>query len=526
MEMVLHAALSATAKLMRLAGDRLACAGLILLALGTQAAEIELAEVGLSASGDVIEAMRVTAGDDQAPTVALLGGLMGADASSDRIREEIERFAALPDTERAVSLLAIPVVNPDREALQFPPTGPAYREHAESHALWRWLGLNAPDLVLLAGADENELLRQLESSDVAGVASIPARAVPAGQPLLAGLTADIPPSPARRQIEARRARSPAELAAMLAPIYSQSFDTVLYIDGMGLIAHLGLGNRDHVARLAEPWLDGSGDSLAGRFGVSTLVLAGHLVFAELAEATGDSRALERARAAADLAFGEDGQMLEAMPGHGEMSDAVFMGASILAAVGNLTAETRYFDMAARHIEFMNTLVRREDDLYRHSPLTDAAWGRGNGFAAIGYALTLSKFPERHPARPRLLAEYRQLMTTLADWQNDDGTWRQVVDQPGAYHETSSTAIIGFSMQRGINRGWLDRAEFEPHVERAFVAVSQRTDNDGGFIDVSESTNKQPSLAAYLGREALFGRDQRTGSFAMLFAVERAAAGAQ
>ncbi len=77
------------------------------------------------------------------------------------------------------------------------------------------------------------------------------------------------------------------------------------------------------------------------------------------------------------------------------------------------------------------------------------------------------------------------------------------------------------MQRGLNRGWLDAAEFEPRVERAFRAVSVRTDENGAFIDVSESTNKQPSLEAYLMREALFGRDPRTGSFAMLFAVERA-----
>jgi rhamnogalacturonyl hydrolase YesR len=112
------------------------------------------------------------------------------------------------------------------------------------------------------------------------------------------------------------------------------------------------------------------------------------------------------------------------------------------------------------------------------------------------------------------------MGTLARWQNADGSWRQVVDHPGAYHETSSTAIIGFSIQRGITLGLLNAAEFEPVVARAFEAVAQRTDRNGGFIDVSESTNKQPSLEAYLHREALFGRDPRTGAFALLFAVER------
>jgi hypothetical protein len=77
------------------------------------------------------------------------------------------------------------------------------------------------------------------------------------------------------------------------------------------------------------------------------------------------------------------------------------------------------------------------------------------------------------------------------------------------------------MQRGLNLGLLDRG-LEANVARAFQAVLSRTDADSGFIDVSESTNKQPTLEAYLMREGLFGRDSRTGSFAMLFAVERAA----
>ncbi|HEY5666495.1 MAG TPA: glycoside hydrolase family 88 protein, partial [Gammaproteobacteria bacterium] len=460
-------------------------AALILLATATQSAEIESLEIGLATDGRLIEALRVGAGQEQAPTIALVGGLPGDDESSGVIRDALEQYAELPDSRRASTVIAVPVANPAQQPLQFPPTGPAYREHAESHALWRWLGLNAPDLVLVVGADPASLGEALQNSTVAGVAPLAVRALAADQPLLEGLAAELTPSAARQEIEARRARSPTALAGLLAPIYSQSFDTALYIDGMGLIAHLGLGNVDHVAAVAEPFLTGERDSLGGRFGVSTLVLAGHLVFAELAARTGDPRALERARAAADLAFDDTGGMLEAMPGHGEMSDAIFMGAGILAAVGDLTGERPYFDMAARHIAFMNTLVRRDDGLYRHSPLTDAAWGRGNGFAAIGYALTLSNFPADHPAWPRLLEEYRSLMATLASWQNADGTWRQVVDFPGAYHETSSTAIIGFSMQRGLNRGWLEPAAFEPGVERAFGAVSQRTDGDGGFIDVSE-----------------------------------------
>ncbi|HUF71506.1 MAG TPA: glycoside hydrolase family 88 protein [Gammaproteobacteria bacterium] len=496
---------------------------LTLASVSPRAAVLEPIEIGLTSGGAVIGASRVEAGSSRAPTVVLVGGLGGDGASARALREAAEAYAALADAERPFALVAIPVANPERQALVFPPVGPAYRENAEAHALWRWLSLAAPDLVLIAGDDDAGLVNALSTSDVAGVAPIPARRVETGGPLLDAIPSDIGASPARLEIEARRGRTPRELAEQLAPIYGQGFDPPIYIDGMALIAHLMLGNADHVERLAEPYVDGTRDSLGGRFGVSSLVLAGHLVFAELATRTGDPRYLERARAAADLAFTDEGEMLEAMPGHGEMSDAIFMGASILAYVGELTGERRYFDMAARQIDFMNALVKRDDGLYRHSPLTDAAWSRGNGFAAIGYTLTLSKLPADHPARERLLGEYRELMRTLAGWQNEDGTWRQVIDHPGAYHETSSTAIIGFSMQRGLDRGWLAPAEFGDTVERAWQGLLARTDGDGGFIDVSESTNKQPSLEDYLMREALAGRDPRTGSFVLLFAAERGAA---
>ncbi len=491
---------------------------------GARAAEVETIEIGLGAGHVLIEGLRVAAGNNDAPLVALIGGFAGEDDSSREMRETVAAYAALPDSERGVEVVAMPVANPAQEPLQFPPTGAAYRENAASHALWRWLGLVAPDMVIVygTGASQSALGEAIRGSDVAGVGPLLGVALSSGSPVLRSMsTATVRPSRASLEIERRRARAPADLAALLAPIYGQSWDTPIYIDGMALIAHLDLGDLALVERLAAPYVDGTRDSLqAGPNGVSTLTLAGHLVFAELAERTGDARYLARARAAADLSFDAGGQPLEAVPNHGEMSDAIFMGSSILAAVGDLTGERKYFDMAVRQIDFMNRLVRRDDGLYRHSPLTDAAWGRGNGFSAIGYALTLSKLPESHPDRARLLGEYRDFMQTLARWQNEDGTWRQVIDHPGSYHETSSTAIIGFSMQRGINRSWIDRDEFEPVVARAFAAVSQRTDENGGFIDVSESTNKQPSLEAYLDRAALAGRDARTGGFALLFAVER------
>ena len=58
----------------------------------------------------------------------------------------------------------------------FHPSGVAYREHAESHTLWRWLGAQAPDLVLIVGEDFG-LAAALGAQTVADMGRIPARQI-------------------------------------------------------------------------------------------------------------------------------------------------------------------------------------------------------------------------------------------------------------------------------------------------------------------------------------------------------------
>src|SRR6185437_14927510 len=121
------------------------------------------------------------------------------------------------------------------------------------------------------------------------------------------------------------------------------------------------------------------------------------------------------------------------------------------------------------IAFMQHIDLRPDGLYRHQPLTDAAWGRGNAFAAIGLALTLTEFPKKHEGYRELLRSYRQLMEVLAKYQDPDGLWRNVIDHPGAYAEYSATAMIAFSMLRGVREGWLPKRKYQPIIDKAWVS---------------------------------------------------------
>lgn len=488
------------------------------LALDAQALAAERWTIGLSTSGAAIEAEVVAGRSDASPTVLLVGGLQGRDESSASVARELAEFEGLPRRRRAFRLIAIAVANPDGRPLQFPPSGVAYREQIESHVLWRWTGTHAPDLILVAGPDPG-FTEALSRHVVADVGQIPARRVDASTRVLQTLTSPIGASQARQEIDRRLARSPRAFAEELARTYGRDFAQPNYIAAMAVISRLRLGQRDEVTQLLAPYLEGARDSFARP---SQSSLAAHLLFGEYARRTGDERAKALVGRAAASGLTDAGELREFMPLNGGWSDSLFMDVPILARAGALTGDRRYFDMAARHVAFMQQIVLRPDGLYRHQASADAAWGRGNAFPALGLALTLSDFPRDHPAYPRLLASFQAHMKALSRFQDENGMWRNVIDRPGAYPEYSATAMIATAMLRGIRSGWLDRKVYQPLVDRAWQAILARTGADGRVVDVCESTGTRGlTNDDYLRRAAILGRDDRGGGMAMFFATERA-----
>jgi unsaturated rhamnogalacturonyl hydrolase len=474
--------------------------------------------IGLSTSGAPIEAVAIDGRAESSPTVLLVGGLHALDQSSDAVAREAAAFERRPQGQRAFRLIAIARANPDGQPLRFPPIGVAYREQIESHVLWRWVATHAPDLVVVAGGDPG-LVDALSQGAAGDVGPIAARRVDGSTSLLASLTTPVAVSSARQELERRRARSPRLFAEELARVYGHEFTQPNYIAAMALVSRLRLGERADVDRLLAPYLTGAADSFARP---SQSSLASHLVFFEYARRVRDDRAKGLVLRAAASGFTETGELRDAMPLNGGWSDSLFMDVPILAMAGALTGERRYFDMAARHVAFMQKIVLRPDGLYRHQASAEAAWGRGNAFAALGLALTLSEFPKEHAEYPRLLASYRAHMAALARFQDENGMWRNVIDRPGAYSEYSATAMIATAMLRGVRNGWLDRSTHEPLIQKAWTAILTRSSVDGRLVDVCESTGTRGLTDHdYLRRAAILGRDDRGGGMAMFFATELA-----
>lgn len=473
--------------------------------------------IGLTSNDEPIEALAISGPSPSAPTVVLLGGLQGKDDGVDVVTHEAEAFDAIAQARRPFRLVAVPLANPDVRPLQFPPTGNAYKENAESHVIWRWIGIHAPDFVLIVGAADSGLAEALSKNAAGFVGRIPAQLVPPRAGLLKAIPEKLTASEAHREIDGRRSRSPRVFAEELAKVYGRDFNQPTYIQAMALIGRLRLGQTADVAALAEPYLNGSKDSFAAP---SQSSLAAHMFFFELAGRTHDERATKLVTRAANSGFTDTGDLRESMPLNGGWSDSLFMDIPILAKAGALTGQRKYFDMAARHLRYMQKIVLRPDGLYRHQASTDAAWGRGNGFPALGLALTLSDFPKDHPDYAWMLKTFQDHMKALSKFQDENGMWREVVDYPGAYPEYSGTAMIATAMLRGIRNGWLDPNVYQPLVDKAWQAILARTASDGRVLDVAESTGTRGlTLKDYLRRTAILDRDARAGGFALIFATE-------
>lgn len=342
----------------------------------------------------------------------------------------------------------------------------------------------------------------------------------------AGITDAQEKFPPADELPARVARTPRQVAEQLATVYGHKLAQVAYIPALPLVAKLrlsdGTGNRkyaDEVHAVVAPYLRGEKSPVPK----SGSEQAGHLIFAELAlrsQGKDRERWVQMCRTAADQIFAGDGKALPLMPYHSEMSDAVFMAGPILAVTGKLTGERKYFDAGATHFASMRKLCLRGDGIYRHSPLCEAAWGRGNGFPALGVVLALTHWPEDHPAFKELVAEFQKHMAALKPHQDArTGCWHQVIDHPESYNEYSCTCMIGLAMQRGIRRGWLAKSDYQPCVEAAWRAVKERTGSDGKLVNVCTGTGKQKTLRDYFERPAINGRDDRGGAMGLMFSTE-------
>tara|TARA_B100001123_G_scaffold25852_1_gene27879 strand:- start:2962 stop:4647 length:1686 start_codon:yes stop_codon:yes gene_type:complete len=472
--------------------------------------------------------------------IVIVAGLDGKRESAQLAINAVRWFKleANDELRRSWDISAMVLANPTSHmADNFPPAEHFFNdpERPDTRYIWRWVAYQAPDLVveLTAGdtfqiediGQEGTLSAALSSlSTDSELGSVPVVIVTGsardGERVIREILARAPESRSqlRTTIDNRVERRPLELARLLAEQYPGT-PSMSYIPGVAWVHTLRLATllsnsslRAKVIRDVQPWLSGE-ESITGER-ISFAGLAGTMVFSELAKTPGLHRETAEQLAAEGVALAAQ----ESEPGRPDYgsgwSDDVFLG-----TIAATTAQDGPgMEAAVRLITRYANQLQQPSGLWHHAPDSPIAWGRGNGFAAAGLAETLTALPSDHSSYSTVLNIYRRHMEGLRLHQAPDGMWRQVIDLPGSYRETSVTALTLTAMARGIRYGWLDQS-FQTVVTRAWRGLLAHIEKDGTLVDVCISTGAGPTLSHYLDRTAIQGFDDRGGALALGAALE-------
>jgi rhamnogalacturonyl hydrolase YesR len=185
-------------------------------------------------------------------------------------------------------------------------------------------------------------------------------------------------------------------------------------------------------------------------------------------------------------------------------DDMFMITLLQTRAYAATGDTAYAGRVAREMVVYLSRLQRPNGLFFHAEDVPFFWGRGNGWMAAGMTELLLALPEKHPQRAVLLAAYRKMMGTLLHYQSADGMWRQLIDDPAAWPESSCTGMFTYAMIVGVREGWLDKKVYGPAARKGWLALTDQIGPEGDVREICEGTNKLNDRQYYLDRKRITG----------------------
>jgi unsaturated rhamnogalacturonyl hydrolase len=185
-------------------------------------------------------------------------------------------------------------------------------------------------------------------------------------------------------------------------------------------------------------------------------------------------------------------------------DDMYMITILQVQAFRATGDLRYLDRTATEMAAYLDRLQQPNGLFFHAIDTPFHWGRGNGWMAAGMTELLRAMPDAHPQRARILAGYRKMMATLLGYQAADGMWRQLIDHPESWPESSCTGMFTYAFVNGVKRGWLDAESYGPAARKGWLALVGRIDDQGAVHDVCVGTGAKNDLQYYLDRQRATG----------------------
>jgi len=190
-------------------------------------------------------------------------------------------------------------------------------------------------------------------------------------------------------------------------------------------------------------------------------------------------------------------------------DAIQMGMPVLAKLGKLTGDKRYFDKMHQMYLFTRNnhgtigLYNSKEGLwwrdasflppYKEPNGKNCYWSRGNGWVYAALVRVMETIPADEAHRAEYLADFLSMSEALKNCQREDGFWNVSLLDPSHFggKETTGTSLFVYGMAWGINNGILDRNIYLPVVLKAWNALVKDAVHSNGFLGWVQGTGKEP-----------------------------------
>ena len=195
------------------------------------------------------------------------------------------------------------------------------------------------------------------------------------------------------------------------------------------------------------------------------------------------------------------------------ADALYMVMPVMTKMYKATGDVKYLDKLYDNFVYADNLMfDNEEHLYyrdgkyiypKHKTSNGKKdfWARGDGWVLAGLAKVLADMPTTYKHYPFIAQRYRQMAAAVIKCQQKEGYWtRSMLDADHAEGpETSGTAFFTYGLLWGMNNGMLDKATYQPAVDKAWNYLTKtalQADGTVGYVQpIGEKAIKGQTLSA-------------------------------
>jgi len=184
-------------------------------------------------------------------------------------------------------------------------------------------------------------------------------------------------------------------------------------------------------------------------------------------------------------------------------DGIYMASPFMAQYGAEFNQPQWIDEAVKQI----TLCHKHNfdsktGLYYHAwdesksqrwanpetGLSPNFWGRSIGWYFMAMVDALDYIPADNAGRATIIGYIQGLAEALPKYQDKDGLWYQVLDQPkreGNFPEASVTTQFMYAYAKAVNKGYIDK-KYKVYAEKAFEGLKSKliTENNDGTLTLT------------------------------------------